>query len=160
MHSVDKCDLVKTHTARCSGATNMYLAGILTIAIMKITGHKTEKGVYEIHQDYGRADRHGVDESSVFQREAAAIDRIFAKCKLLYTFVTSVKFTTVTKCGIMNFYNRENKIAVPHFVKKGTQTVRYAIADIFLCFWFCYFESNRSLCREGAASERQGAAKI
>ena len=42
-HLVDKCDLVKTHTARRSGATNMYLAGIPTIAIMKITGHKTEK---------------------------------------------------------------------------------------------------------------------
>lgn len=40
---VDKCDLVKTHTARRSGATNMYLTGIPTIAIMKITGHKTEK---------------------------------------------------------------------------------------------------------------------
>lgn len=42
-HLVDKCDLVKTLTARRSGATNMYLAGIPTIAIMKITGHKTEK---------------------------------------------------------------------------------------------------------------------
>ncbi len=42
-HLVDKCDLVKTHTARRSGATNMYLAGIPTIAIMKIKGHKTEK---------------------------------------------------------------------------------------------------------------------
>lgn len=42
-HLVDKCDLVKTHTACRSGATNMYLAGIPTIAIMKITGHKTEK---------------------------------------------------------------------------------------------------------------------
>ena len=40
---VEKCDLVKTHTARRSGATNMYLAGIPTIAIMKITGHKTER---------------------------------------------------------------------------------------------------------------------
>ena len=40
---LEKCDLVKTHTARRSGATNMYLAGILTIAIMKITGHKTER---------------------------------------------------------------------------------------------------------------------
>lgn len=40
---VEKCDLVKTHTARRSGATNMYLAGIPSIAIMKITGHKTEK---------------------------------------------------------------------------------------------------------------------
>ena len=42
-HLVEKCDLVKTHTARRSGATNMYLAGLPTIAIMKITGHKTEK---------------------------------------------------------------------------------------------------------------------
>lgn len=42
-HLVEKCNLVKTHTARRSGATNMYLAGIPTIAIMKITGHKTEK---------------------------------------------------------------------------------------------------------------------
>lgn len=40
---VEKCELVKTHTARRTGATNMYLAGIPTIAIMKITGHKTEK---------------------------------------------------------------------------------------------------------------------
>ena len=42
-HIVEKCDMVKTHTARRSGATNMYLAKIPTIAIMKITGHKTEK---------------------------------------------------------------------------------------------------------------------
>lgn len=42
-HLVEKCKLVKTHTARRSGATNMYLAGIPTIAIMKITGNKTEK---------------------------------------------------------------------------------------------------------------------
>ncbi|MFR9656925.1 MAG: site-specific integrase [Rikenellaceae bacterium] len=40
---VSKNELVKTHTARRSGATNMYLAGIPSIAIMKITGHKTEK---------------------------------------------------------------------------------------------------------------------
>lgn len=38
-----KNELVKTYTARRSGATNMYLAGIPTIAIMKVTGHKTEK---------------------------------------------------------------------------------------------------------------------
>lgn len=38
-----KHDLVKTHTARRSGATNMYLAGVPVIAIMKITGHKTER---------------------------------------------------------------------------------------------------------------------
>jgi hypothetical protein len=41
--SVSKCDLIKTHTARRSGCTNMYLAGIPVISIMKISGHKTEK---------------------------------------------------------------------------------------------------------------------
>lgn len=38
-----KYSLVTNHTARRSGATNMYKAGIPTLAIMKITGHKTEK---------------------------------------------------------------------------------------------------------------------
>lgn len=38
-----KWQLITTHTARRSAATNMYLAGIPTISIMKITGHKTEK---------------------------------------------------------------------------------------------------------------------
>lgn len=37
-----KYQLITTHTARRSGATNMFLAGIPAISIMKITGHKTE----------------------------------------------------------------------------------------------------------------------
>lgn len=41
--SVPKYELIKTHTARRSGCTNMYLAGIPTIDIMKISGHKTER---------------------------------------------------------------------------------------------------------------------
>jgi len=40
---VPKCELIKTHTARRTGATNMYKAEIPTLAIMKITGHRTEK---------------------------------------------------------------------------------------------------------------------
>lgn len=40
--TLPKYKLVKTHTARRSGATNMYLAGIPTIDIMKLTGHRTE----------------------------------------------------------------------------------------------------------------------
>jgi len=40
---IPKNELVVTHTARRSGCTNMYLAGIPTIDIMKISGHKTEK---------------------------------------------------------------------------------------------------------------------
>ena len=38
--AITKTRQMKTHTARRSGATNMYLAGIPTIAIMKITGHR------------------------------------------------------------------------------------------------------------------------
>lgn len=41
--TVPKCDLIKTHTARRSGCTNMYLAGISPLDIMKISGHKTER---------------------------------------------------------------------------------------------------------------------
>lgn len=37
-----KYELITTHTARRSAATNMYKSGVPTIAIMKITGHKTE----------------------------------------------------------------------------------------------------------------------
>jgi len=40
--SKPKHDLVASHTARRSFATNAYLAGVPTLAIMSITGHKTE----------------------------------------------------------------------------------------------------------------------
>lgn len=40
---IPKYDLITTHTARRSFATNLYLADIPSISIMKITGHKTEK---------------------------------------------------------------------------------------------------------------------
>jgi len=39
----EKWELITTHTARRSAATNMYLAGIPSISIMRITGHRTEK---------------------------------------------------------------------------------------------------------------------
>ncbi|GAB2605666.1 site-specific integrase [Spirosoma areae] len=38
-----KWELVSTHTARRSFATNMYLLGIPAMTIMQITGHRTEK---------------------------------------------------------------------------------------------------------------------
>lgn len=41
--TVPKYKLITTHTARRSFATNLYLADIPSISIMKITGHKTEK---------------------------------------------------------------------------------------------------------------------
>ena len=39
----EKHQLVTVHTSRRSFATNMFLAGVKTISIMKITGHKTER---------------------------------------------------------------------------------------------------------------------
>jgi len=41
--STAKSDLIMTHTARRSFATNLFLAEVPAITIMKITGHKTEK---------------------------------------------------------------------------------------------------------------------
>jgi len=41
--TVCKCELVSTHTARRSFATNEYLAGTPSLTIMAITGHRTEK---------------------------------------------------------------------------------------------------------------------
>jgi integrase len=38
-----KYDLISTHTARRSFATNLYLSDFPAISIMKITGHRTEK---------------------------------------------------------------------------------------------------------------------
>lgn len=43
VRSLEKWQLVSTHTARRSFATNMYLLGVPAITIMRITGHKTEK---------------------------------------------------------------------------------------------------------------------
>ena len=43
MKTCPKWERISSHTARRSFATNAYLAGVPTIAIMKITGHKTEK---------------------------------------------------------------------------------------------------------------------
>ena len=39
----EKCELVTTHTGRRSFATNLYKAGLPTLSIMQITGHKTEQ---------------------------------------------------------------------------------------------------------------------
>ena len=43
VRSLEKWQMVSTHTARRSFATNMYLMGVPSITIMRITGHKTEK---------------------------------------------------------------------------------------------------------------------
>ncbi|MDR2293186.1 MAG: site-specific integrase [Prevotellaceae bacterium] len=43
---VKKYQLISSHTARRSGATNMYLAGITTARIMLLTGHQTEQAFF------------------------------------------------------------------------------------------------------------------
>ena len=42
---IHKYKLIMTHTARRTGATLLYKAGVDSISIMKITGHKTEKSL-------------------------------------------------------------------------------------------------------------------
>jgi len=41
-----KYELVSSHTARRSAATNMYLSGIPTARIMLLTGHTTEQSFF------------------------------------------------------------------------------------------------------------------
>ncbi|WP_418988185.1 tyrosine-type recombinase/integrase [Bacteroides heparinolyticus] len=45
-HTKRKYELISSHTARRSCATNMYLSGIPTARIMLITGHKTESAFF------------------------------------------------------------------------------------------------------------------
>ena len=42
-HNMFKYELLCSHTARRTMATNLYLSGFPSISIMKITGHTTEK---------------------------------------------------------------------------------------------------------------------
>lgn len=48
----EKCDMVTSHTARRSFATNAYRAGIPSLSIMQITGHTTESsfGILEFQR--------------------------------------------------------------------------------------------------------------
>lgn len=43
--NLPKYELIKTHTARRTGATLMYKSGVPSLDIMKITGHSTEKNL-------------------------------------------------------------------------------------------------------------------
>ncbi len=46
-NSAEKYKLIGSHTGRRSFATNMYLAGVPTLTIMSVTGHKTERSFYK-----------------------------------------------------------------------------------------------------------------
>jgi len=41
--TIQKCDLISSHTGRRSFCTNMYKRGLPSLMIMSISGHKTEK---------------------------------------------------------------------------------------------------------------------
>ncbi len=44
-------DCVTTHTARCSGITNMYLSHKFTsLQMILVSGHKTQKDLHGLHQ--------------------------------------------------------------------------------------------------------------
>ena len=45
--AVPKYTQIMTHTARRSGATNMFKAGIPATSIMKITGHRPEPNFFK-----------------------------------------------------------------------------------------------------------------
>lgn len=60
----EKWELVSSHTARRSAATNMYKSGIPAISIMKITGHTSEK----IFLDYIKISK---DENAHMLKDAA-----------------------------------------------------------------------------------------
>ncbi|NVN97052.1 tyrosine-type recombinase/integrase, partial [Candidatus Nomurabacteria bacterium] len=66
--SSPKFNLISTHTARRSGATNMYLAGIPTLSIMKITGHRTEKAFMRYIQMTEEDNAIKLMESSFFKK--------------------------------------------------------------------------------------------
>ena len=52
LERIEKCELIHSHTARRTGATLMYLAGIDIYDIMKVTGHASP----EILKKYIKAD--------------------------------------------------------------------------------------------------------
>ncbi|MFZ4414576.1 MAG: tyrosine-type recombinase/integrase [Bacteroidales bacterium] len=64
-----KYELVSTHTARRSGATNMYKAGIDSISIMKITGHKTEKAFLKYIKITGEENAEMLSKHSFFNKQ-------------------------------------------------------------------------------------------
>lgn len=66
--SFEKYKLITTHTARRSGATNMYKNGIPTLAIMKITGHKTESSFLTYIKISKEENATMLAKSSFFQR--------------------------------------------------------------------------------------------
>ena len=68
---VKKHELITSHTARRSAATNMFLAGIPSISIMQITGHKTETEFMKYIRVSGEQNAKLISSHEFFTRPAA-----------------------------------------------------------------------------------------
>ena len=81
---------------RRSGATNMYLAGIPSIAIMKVTGHKTER---EFMKYIKITEEQTTLElmSHLYFSGSWQVNENLEIRQLFFNFVTAVKFTAITK---------------------------------------------------------------
>jgi integrase len=64
-----KWELLTTHTARRSAATNLYLAGFPTISIMKLTGHRTEKSFMKYIRMSSEDNAYKMAESDYFKND-------------------------------------------------------------------------------------------
>jgi hypothetical protein len=64
-----KYELVSSHTARRTGATNMYLSGIPTARIMMLTGHKTEQSFFKYIRINKQENAKNLSEHEFFKRK-------------------------------------------------------------------------------------------
>ncbi len=64
-----KKDLITTHTARRSAATNLFLAGFPAISIMKLTGHRTESSFMKYIRMSAEDNAYKMAESAYFKDE-------------------------------------------------------------------------------------------
>lgn len=65
----EKWKLLTTHTARRSAATNLFLAGFEPLAIMKITGHRTEKSFMKYIRMSKEDNAYKMAESDYFKKD-------------------------------------------------------------------------------------------
>lgn len=65
----EKCDLITTHAARRSAATNLFLAGFEPLSIIKITGHKTEHSFLKYIRMSKEDNAHKMTKSGNFNNE-------------------------------------------------------------------------------------------
>ena len=73
-NNVQTNELISTHTARRSFATNMHLMGISSINIMGITGHRTEKAFMKYIKVTPK--EHAVKLMEIWQRQSLQVSAV------------------------------------------------------------------------------------